>query len=269
MTCVVAEWVKRCLILLALAAAWAPASGAPPAPSALTIIVPSDEGGGWGLLAREMRDTLISSGIVKEARIVFIPGSGGLVGLNRFANTYRGRDDAVLVAGLGLIGAEVSDGGNELGTLAPLARLAGDYRVLAIAANSDISSFAVLVNRMRGRGSALHWAGGSWGGPDQVAARAIAEHSGLPPDDLLYSRHTGGRNVAEAVMSGRQDIGISGYAEFAPFVRAGKLKIIAVLGPQRLPDIDAPTLRELGIDLTVQNWRGACQTNVAGSAKPS
>ena len=39
-------------------------------------------------------------------------------------------------------------------------------------------------------------------------------------------------------------------------VKAGQLRFIAVSSPERLPGIDAPTFRELGIDLVFSNWRG-------------
>ncbi len=38
-------------------------------------------------------------------------------------------------------------------------------------------------------------------------------------------------------------------------MKAGKLRAIAVTSPQRLPGVDAPTLKEEGIDLEITNWR--------------
>jgi putative tricarboxylic transport membrane protein len=50
-------------------------------------------------------------------------------------------------------------------------------------------------------------------------------------------------------------VGISGYSEFASQVEAGALRLIAVTADQRVPGVDAPTLREAGVDMALQNWR--------------
>jgi putative tricarboxylic transport membrane protein len=43
-----------------------------------------------------------------------------------------------------------------------------------------------------------------------------------------------------------------------PHVRAGKLRILAIASPQRLPGdlAGVPTWRELGVDAEFSNWRG-------------
>ena len=50
--------------------------------------------------------------------------------------------------------------------------------------------------------------------------------------------------------------GISGYAEFAEQIKAGKLRALAISGEQREPGIDVPTLKEQGIAVELVNWRG-------------
>jgi putative tricarboxylic transport membrane protein len=47
-----------------------------------------------------------------------------------------------------------------------------------------------------------------------------------------------------------------GLQDFVTQVEAKKLRIIAVASPERLPGVDAPTLRELGHDIVFANWRG-------------
>ena len=49
--------------------------------------------------------------------------------------------------------------------------------------------------------------------------------------------------------------GISGYGEFEGQIKAGKLRLVGVTSPNRLEGIDAPTLKEQGIDLVIANWR--------------
>ena len=39
-------------------------------------------------------------------------------------------------------------------------------------------------------------------------------------------------------------------------VRAGAVRVLAVTGDRPVPGVDAPTLREAGVDLEFANWRG-------------
>ncbi|MBM3758540.1 MAG: tripartite tricarboxylate transporter substrate binding protein, partial [Acidobacteria bacterium] len=45
-------------------------------------------------------------------------------------------------------------------------------------------------------------------------------------------------------------------SEFLDQVQAGQMRYLAVSSDKRIPGIDAPTFRELGIDLVFSNWRG-------------
>ena len=49
--------------------------------------------------------------------------------------------------------------------------------------------------------------------------------------------------------------GINSLGELVGQVKAGKLRLLAMSSPSRLPDVDAPTLKESGIDLELSNWR--------------
>jgi hypothetical protein len=49
--------------------------------------------------------------------------------------------------------------------------------------------------------------------------------------------------------------GVSGWSEFAPHIASGRLRAIGVSAPARLDGIDAPTLREQGLDVELENWR--------------
>jgi putative tricarboxylic transport membrane protein len=49
--------------------------------------------------------------------------------------------------------------------------------------------------------------------------------------------------------------GISSVSEFLPQAQAGTMRILAVSTDARWPGTDAPTLKEAGFDVNVQNWR--------------
>jgi putative tricarboxylic transport membrane protein len=48
---------------------------------------------------------------------------------------------------------------------------------------------------------------------------------------------------------------VSGYGEFESQIKSGQLRLLAVSGDKRIDGVDAPTLKEAGIDVSLQNWR--------------
>jgi tripartite-type tricarboxylate transporter receptor subunit TctC len=58
------------------------------------------------------------------------------------------------------------------------------------------------------------------------------------------------------VVAGEAQVMVNTPAVAKPFVDAGKVRVLAIIGPQRSPLLDAPTLKELGYDLPVLSWVG-------------
>jgi putative tricarboxylic transport membrane protein len=91
---------------------------------------------------------------------------------------------------------------------------------------------------------------------DHIAAALIAKEAGAAVDKLNYIPYPSGAEVVAAIAGGTIDGAISGVSEFKQFADAGRLRIIAVTGEERVPGIDAPTLKEAGLNVSIGNWRG-------------
>ena len=50
-------------------------------------------------------------------------------------------------------------------------------------------------------------------------------------------------------------MGVNGLAELAPHIAAGTIRVLAISSAERLPGLDAPTFREQGVDVEIENWR--------------
>ena len=222
----------------------------------LTVVAPGSHGGGWDQTARAMQDVLVRTGLVREVEVANSPGAGGAIGLAEFVNARRGDGHALLVGGLVMMSAVRTNRSSvSLAQTAPIARLTGDYEVVAVPSGSDIRHFADLVQTVRTNPSALSWGGGSAGGADQLLLNDIAAALGVSPVPLGYIAFSGGGEVAEALLSHHVDVGISGYSEFAPYIASGRLRAVAISSPQRVPGLAVPTLREQGLDVAFANWR--------------
>lgn len=224
----------------------------------LTLIVPGAVGGGWDLTAKAMKHALEAERIVGTVDIVRYPGTGGLVGLAQFVDNHRGEDEVLLVGGLSMLGAAIAnDAAISLRDVVPVARLSGDWGLIAVRADSPIRDIEDLKLAIRTRSNGLRWSGGSVGSPDQALVWNIANQLGVPLDDVLYYGKAGGRRAADLLRDRRVDVAVSGYAEFGPSLKSGELRAIAVDSPRRIPGLGIPTLRESGVDVSIMNWRGA------------
>ena len=76
----------------------------------LRLIAPAAPGGGWDQTARVMQQVLQRSGLVRTAPVENIAGAAGTIGLARFVGSEQGRDDALLVSGLIMLGGIVMHG---------------------------------------------------------------------------------------------------------------------------------------------------------------
>jgi len=244
-------------VAVALATVNASASGAGDnARSRLTLIAPAGAGGGWDGAAREAQQAMRAQGIVNNAQVVNIPGAGGTIGLNKFAG-MDGENTTLMVMGITMLGA-ININGSEvtLDDVTPLARITDDYDVLVVPAESPYDSVEDLVAAWKQDPTAFAFGGGSLGSVDQMIITQLAQESGIKPTDVNYIAYSGGGELATSLMSGTIKASVSGYVDFADQIEAGRLKALAVSAPEPVESIDLPTLKELGYDIELTNWRG-------------
>jgi putative tricarboxylic transport membrane protein len=59
---------------------------------------------------------------------------------------------------------------------------------------------------------------------------------------------------------------VSGVGEYRDQIEAGQIRVLAVTSGSRLSGVDAPTLRESGVDVEFNNWRGVVAPPGIGDA---
>src|SRR6188508_253375 len=222
----------------------------------LRLIAPAAPGGGWDQTARVMQQVLQRSGSVTTPFVENVPGAAGTIGLARFVGAERGNGDVLLVSGLIMLGGIVTyDSPVTLADAVPIARLTGEYEALAVPASSPFRTLEDLLAAFRERPESISWGGGSVGGSDQILAGLIAAAVGVEPRRVNYIGYSGGGEALSAVLGGQVSVGVNGLAEFAARIDAGALRVLAVSSAERLPGVEAPTLREQGVDVAFENWR--------------
>ena len=221
-----------------------------------TIMAPAGPGGGWDQTARTMQEAMQAEGISGNVQVTNVPGAGGTIGLAQFATQDAGNPNALIVGGYVMVGAILTNMSPvTLDNVTPIARLTGEAVALVVPAASDIQSVDDLVAKLKADPGSVAWAGGSAGGVDHITAGLIAKAVGVDPTQVNYIAYSGGGEALAAILGGQVTVGLSGVSEFASQIEAGELRLLAVSTDTRVPGFDAPTLKEAGVDVAVQNWR--------------
>jgi putative tricarboxylic transport membrane protein len=223
----------------------------------LKLFVPAAPGGGWDQTARTIEQVLRATGAVKGVQITNVGGAGGAVGLPQFLNQWKGQGNALMVAGMVMVGAITANKSPvKLAQATPIARLTGEFLALVVPAPSPFTSAKDFAAALKADPAKVPVAGGSAGGSDHILIGMIAKALGVAPTKVSYVAFAGGGPATAALLGNQVAAGISGYGEFAEQVKAGKLRVIAISADKRQEDIAAPTLKEEGIDVELFNWRG-------------
>ncbi|QFI68559.1 Bug family tripartite tricarboxylate transporter substrate binding protein [Sinorhizobium alkalisoli] len=221
-----------------------------------TIIAPANPGGGWDQTARSLQTVMQQEGVSGNVQVQNVPGAGGTIGLAQFASQQKGDPNALLVGGYVMVGAILTNNSPvTLKDVTPIARLTGEYEAIVVPASSEIQTMADLVEALKKDPGAVSWAGGSAGGTDHIAVGLIAKAAGVDPTKINYIAYSGGGEALAAILGSQVTAGISGYGEFESQIKAGALRLLAVSSPERIEGVDAPTLKESGLDVVVENWR--------------
>jgi putative tricarboxylic transport membrane protein len=222
----------------------------------LKIMAPAAPGGGWDQTARSMQQALTQSGLVKNVQVTNVPGAGGSIGIVQFVNGAKGDGRQLMVNGYVMVGAILTNKSPVgLDQTTPIARLTAEYEAIVVPVDSPIKTAKDLAAAIKADPAKVTWAGGSAGGVDHIAAALFAKAAGADATKINYVPFSGGGEALAAILGGKVTAGISGYGEFESQVKAGKLRLIGVTSPNRLPNVDGPTLKEQGVDLEIANWR--------------
>ena len=234
----------------------------------LHLLVPSPPGGGWDQTGRAMERALREEKLVSGAvRITNRGGAGGTIALAEFAKP-KSNGAALMVMGLGMVGAiHINKSAVSLDAVTPIARLTSESLVLAVPAHSRIQTLKDFIEALRKDPAATTIAGGALGGSEHILAVLVAESVGVPAAKVNYVAFAGGGEATAALAGAKAAAGIGGVGDFRPHVEARKLRALGVSAPMRVTALDAPTLKEQGVNLDFGHWRGVVARAGIGAAE--
>src|SRR5215470_12245395 len=235
----------------------APASAQTLSSKPIRIVVPVAAGAANDILARMAGDWLgkrTGLTIVVENRT----GAGGNVALEQVA---KGEPDGhtLLVATNGAITINRAMFKqypvDTLTDVVPVAALAEVPQVLTISSKLSARTAQDFIALARARPGAINYGSA---GPGTTPHLALALFGRLAGIDIVHVPYRGIAPAVTDLVAGTVQAIAIGYASVAPFVEAGKLRIVATAGRERLPYLpEVPTAREIGLPAwEVETWYG-------------
>ncbi|NEW06315.1 tripartite tricarboxylate transporter substrate binding protein [Paenibacillus sp. SYP-B3998] len=230
---------------------------------AIGIIAPSGAGGGWDMTARTIAKVLSETKAVdKPVSVENKPGGGGAVFLAEYATKDVKDNYKLFVSSPPILINHLKKEGNTpygYNDTTPLAQLTKDYGAVAVAANSKYKDLKSLLDDMKADPTKLTVAGGSApGSMDHLVSILPAFKYGIDPKKVKYVSYDGGGEAVTALLGGNADVLGTDASSLDQYVKAGKIRVLAVAAPTRLGGSmkDVPTMKEQGVDAEFLIWRG-------------
>ena len=200
---------------------------------------------------------LLAQGMSKHlgAHVVVVnrPGAGGAVGYRHVA--AQKPDGYAIVWNSNSISTTYHSGQSTLDYRAfdAVARALVESPLLVVRAEPRWKSLAEFVTDARAQPGKLTVANSGTGSHTHITAAALARAANVQVTDVPY----GAAQVVSNVLGGHVDAMVTLPAAAASHVQRGRLRALASLTSVRDPALpDVPTARELGIDVSLEAWRG-------------
>ncbi|MDF1535706.1 MAG: tripartite tricarboxylate transporter substrate-binding protein [bacterium] len=231
-------------------------------PGKVTCIAPANPGGGWDFTCRAGGQLLNGLGLVsKPVQTINMPGGGGGVAYAHVVNERIGEDN-VLVAASRSTTTRLAQ--NQYGNFTAkdvrwIGAIGADYGVIAVNADSPFKTLKDLIESWKKNPKIAATGGGSAvGGQDHMKILILAKAAGIDPMSVKYVPFDGGGEAMTSLLGGFIQVFPGDISEVKPQLEAGKVRVLAVLGDERLPDdlSSIPTAKEEGFDAKWVVWRG-------------
>ncbi len=225
-------------------------------------IVPAKPDGGFDLTCKLAQSAFRQSErLSKPMRITYMSGGVGAIAYNHMVSNNRHDGDTIVAFSTGslLNLAQGKFGQFNETDVRWLAVVGADYGVVAVKADSPYQNLDELVRDLKINPKSVSFgAGGGVGSQDWLQTALLAKAVGVNPYDMAYVTMEGGGEAVTAVLGGYVQVVSAGVAEIMPFVRSGKLKVLAVFSPTRLDGemSSFATAKEQGYEVVWQSVRG-------------
>ena len=248
---------KQILAAVGLAAACAGAVAQPYPSKPIRFVVATAAGGASDIVARTVAERMqdgLGQPIVVEAK----PGANGNLAAEYVARAAP--DGYTMMMGtIGVMAINVSMYRNTpfdpLTDFTAVAPLVSFSNMLVVRPDLPVKSIKELVEYARANPGKLRYGSPGSGGSPHMAMVVFGQMNNL---DLVHVPYKGAAAALNDLIGGHIDMAFSDPLVTTPQVKAGRVRALAVSGPQRLESApDIPTVAEAGVPgFSVVGWLG-------------
>lgn len=218
----------------------------------VSLVVPYSAGGGTDLVARALVDaakTEFPKGISVENRT----GGGGAVGMS-YGSHAKADGSVITMVTVELVTLPHTGTGAGISydQFKPIMMVNSAYSAITVKADSPWKSLNDLIEASKKTPVKVgnSGVGAIW----HLAAAGLAKTSGANFSHIPFD---GAQPAVTSLLGGHIDAVSVSYPEVSSQVKAGALRVLAILAPERLASLpDVPTAKELGYDVAIGTWRG-------------
>lgn len=219
----------------------------------INIIVPYSAGGGTDITTRAIADAA-KSHISQPLVVVNKTGAGGAVGMGEGANSapdgYNVTTVTVELTTLPPQGLATFTNADFI----PILRFNAEPSAITVKADAPWNTVEEFIADAKAKPGEIKIGNSGIGAIWHLAALALEKEIGTTFNHIPYE---GANPAVTALLGGHIEAVTVSPAEVAAQVKAGELKIIGVMSPERSKQFpDVPTLKEKGFDVNVATWRG-------------
>ena len=214
-------------------------------------------GGGTDIVGRLLAQKL-SEALGQPFTVENKPGATGMIGAKQVAAAPA--DGYVLLMGHvnsqaiapGLMERPLYD---PIKDFAPVTYVGFVPNVLVVNPALPVRTVSELVTLAKSRPKGLSFASPGVGSTNHLAGEMLRQATGAP---LVHVPYKGSSPAIVDLLGGQVDMNFDAMSSITAYLKAGRMRALAVTTPQRDPDLpDVPTMIELGFKtLNVTNWYG-------------
>jgi putative tricarboxylic transport membrane protein len=236
----------------AYAQAWKPSK-------TVELVVGSAPGGSPDVMARVVQNIFQSKGLVPSSAVVNKPGAANTIGW-AYLNQHTGDAHYIATISPALIGNKLMGTSPLTYThFTPLNILAREFVVIAVKADSPITSLKELGARMKKDSQSLSWAfATARGNHNHIVMSMYLKSIGVDPGKVKTVVYPGGGPALTALLGGHIDVYVASPRSMFALQKEGRARILGISSTERQTGAlaELPTLKEQGSNAVFYTWRG-------------
>ena len=230
------------------AASWKPTGN-------VEFVVGAGPGGENDRIARAIQRVLTKEHLVDSMTVLNRPGAGQIIAMNYLAGKSGDGNEIGLASG-SFVNAIARNGSDLNKHLTPIVKLFDAYQCFFTSVDSPFKTMVDVRDKLKADPSSVTFAFPvGLGSPLHISVVNVGKAVGAPANKLVTVVFDSGADVSAQAAGNHIDVGETSIGSSMPLIQGGKLRMLGIASPERLPGELAkyPTLREQGLDVITAN----------------